>query len=322
LRNGVSIERPIIRGSDSVSMIKADTRFHPVLGLAVGAVVWGLIWYPYRWLAGHGVGGVAATFLTYCVALAIGGSVFARAWRGAARAPWALAGMALAAGWANLAYVLGMLQGEVMRVLLLFYLAPLWTIPLARMVLGERPTATSYAVIALALAGAVVMLWRPEKGLPLPYTGAEWLGLSSGFGFALANVITRRLGEVSIQTKALANWCGAIVITGAALLMQTQTARAGLAAALPQWPMVLFLGVTLFGVNIAVQYGLTHTPATRAIVILLSELVVAAVSAYWLAGEVMDAQESLGGIMIVAASLFSGKIEEAKPQPATRLESQ
>ena len=42
--------------------------------------------------------------------------------------------MGLAIGWSNLAYVLGILEGEVMRVLLLFYLAPLWTVPIARIV--------------------------------------------------------------------------------------------------------------------------------------------------------------------------------------------
>jgi drug/metabolite transporter (DMT)-like permease len=39
-----------------------------------------------------------------------------------------LLALALAAGWTNLAYVLAVIHGEVMRVLLLFYLAPLWTV--------------------------------------------------------------------------------------------------------------------------------------------------------------------------------------------------
>jgi uncharacterized membrane protein len=43
-----------------------------------------------------------------------------------------LAALGLAAGWTNLAYVLAMLQGEVVRVLLLFFLSPLWTVVFAR----------------------------------------------------------------------------------------------------------------------------------------------------------------------------------------------
>jgi drug/metabolite transporter (DMT)-like permease len=57
-----------------------------------------------------------------------------------------------------------------------------------------------------------------------------------------------------------------------------------------------------------VQYGVSHTPANRAIVIFLSELVVAALAAYWLAGEVMTLREWLGGAMIVSASLYSSRM--------------
>jgi drug/metabolite transporter (DMT)-like permease len=39
--------------------------------------------------------------------------------------------IALVAGGCNLGYVLATVHGEVMRVLLLFYLAPLWTVLLA-----------------------------------------------------------------------------------------------------------------------------------------------------------------------------------------------
>src|SRR5689334_23170116 len=63
--------------------------------------------------------------------------------------------MGLSIGWSNLAYVLAILEGEVMRVLLLFYLAPLWTVPLARIVLGERLDRRGFIVMALAFAGAV-----------------------------------------------------------------------------------------------------------------------------------------------------------------------
>ncbi len=54
----------------------------------------------------------------------------------------------LCAGWANLAYVLGVIHGEVMRVLLLFYLAPLWTILFARLLLNEQLSLHGYLVIA------------------------------------------------------------------------------------------------------------------------------------------------------------------------------
>ena len=61
-------------------------------------------------------------------------------------------------------------------------------------------------------------------------------------------------------------------------------------------------------INLVVQFGLVHTPANQAIVIMLSEVGFAAVSAWLLAGETIGVQEWAGGAMIIAASLFTTKM--------------
>jgi hypothetical protein len=123
--------------------------------------------------------------------------------------------MALSTGWTNLSYVLAVIHGEVMRVMLLFYLAPLWTVVFARLILGERAGGAGLAVIGLSLAGAMIMLYRGD-GLPLPASNAEWLGLSSGIGFALSNVITRKTREIPIETRSLWVFIG---VTGIAAVV-------------------------------------------------------------------------------------------------------
>ena len=62
-------------------------------------------------------------------------------------------------------------------------------------------------------------------------------------------------------------------------------------------------------INVVVQYGLSNLPANRAIVIMLTEVGIAALSAWWLAGESFGSREALGGAMIIAASVFSAKME-------------
>ena len=47
----------------------AKNKVSAVLGLLTGALVWGLIWYPYRVLEEHGLSGIQATLATYAVAL-------------------------------------------------------------------------------------------------------------------------------------------------------------------------------------------------------------------------------------------------------------
>jgi drug/metabolite transporter (DMT)-like permease len=64
---------------------------------------------------------------------------------------------------------------------------------------------------------------------------------------------------------------------------------------------------------VIVQFGLVRVAANRAIVIMLSEIVVAALAAWLLAGEALAAREWLGGAIIVAASLLTARQAEDSP---------
>ena len=277
-----------------------------VAALFAGATVWGLVWYPYRLIEAAGMSGLLATTLTYAVALVLGLALFYRQLRGVRVDRWPVA-IAIASAGCNLGYVLAVLHGEIMRVLLLFYLAPLWTVLLARLLLNERLTRAGLAVVALSLTGATIMLWHPETGLPWPRQGAEWLGLGAGFMFALSNVLIRRADHYSIALKSMAVFAGIVLIGLLGILLLEPVAVP--AASGRVWALLLAVGVVLLVINPVVQYGLARVAAGRAIVIFLFELMVAAFASWWLADEVMDAREWLGGALIVAASLFSAKLE-------------
>jgi len=287
----------------------------PVAGVLSGALVWGLIWYPYRVLQDAGISGVMATFLTYFLALLCGAFVLPRVWRERSTlGGWALL-LALSTGWANLGYVLGMLQGEVMRVLLLFYLAPVWTVLFSFWLLGERLNRYGYAIVALSLGGAFIMLGRPGLGLPLPHNPAEWLGLSAGMGFALSNVVSRRAGHLSVEVKSFSLWLGTVALTLPFLLWQGGLAAQVATISAASWLLLALMGVVLCATSFAVQYGVTHLPANRAIVLLLSELVFAAISSGLLAHELLGVRDGLGALLIVAASLLSGRSMREVQQP-------
>ncbi|BAN35497.1 hypothetical protein SCD_n01676 [Sulfuricella denitrificans skB26] len=279
-----------------------------ISGLLSGAIIWGLIWYPYRLLEQMGVSGALSSFATYLIPLILGFTLYSERLR-LRHFPPILLLIGLTAGWTNLAYVLAVIDGEVMRVLLLFYLSPLWTVLLARLLLHERLRFHGYLVMVLSFAGAVVMLWRPNLGLPLPQNTAEWMALSAGLTFAATNVLSRRAEASDIWLKSLSVWVGVSVLSLLALIYQPATLAALPMLPVSGWMWLLLVSILIFAVTLTVQYGLARAPANQAIVIFLFELVVAAVASYLLAGEVMTAQEWLGGAMIVAASLFSGKLE-------------
>lgn len=281
-----------------------------VLTLLNAATVWGLIWYPYRVLAHAGISGEVATFLTYSIALFFGLLLSGPVWRELRVAGWWGVALTLAAGWTNLGYVLAMLEGEVMRVLLLFYLAPLWTVLLAYAMLGEQLNRYGYALIALSLGGAFVMLWQPDKGVPMPQNTAEWFGLSAGFGFAMTNVLVRRVRELSINFKSASVWFGTAMLTAFALLYHGGGASQVRNIAPDMWGLLLLVALVLCSTSFSVQYGLVALPANQSILLFMFELVVAAVSSYFLAGEEMGMREIAGAGLIVTASLLSGKIQK------------
>jgi drug/metabolite transporter (DMT)-like permease len=280
----------------------------PVAGILSGALVWGLIWYPYRVLQETGVTGPLATLITYSLAMLCGAFMLPRVWRELPRAGWWAVGLVLSAGWANLGYVLAILHGEVMRVLLLFYLAPLWTILFSYWLLGERLNRYGYLVMVLSCSGAAIMLWEPQRGLPLPQNISEWIGLSAGMSFALSNVVSRRAAYLSVEAKSYSVLLGTALLTAPLLWWQ-----GGMPAQLPamdaqSWLILGLLGIALCAISFAVQYGVTHLLSNRAMLLFMFELVVAAISSYFLANEAMQLRDWLGALLIVSASLLSGKL--------------
>lgn len=281
-----------------------------VFALLYTAFSWGIIWYPYRLLAESGISGALASFYTYGIASIVGGFIYWRHWHGLRNLPLRAYALCLAAGWTNLAFVLATIDGEVMRVMLLFYLSPIWTLMLARFWLKEKLTPMSYAVIVLSLIGAFIMLSDfANFSLPMPRSRAEWLGLSAGMGFSLSNVITRRSSDLSLPVKSLLVWLGVTVVSFV-IMMVLGVSFSALEVMQANWPLLVLVGLMLVIATIAVQYGVTQMTATRASVIFLFELVVGAVASYYLANEALEWNEWVGGVLIIGAGLIAANQDD------------
>jgi drug/metabolite transporter (DMT)-like permease len=290
-------------------LINSNKNALAIFGLLFGALAWGVIWYPYRLMAEEGVSGVASSFYTYLIATTIGAVVFSRHWRGFFAQPSSIIWLGLAAGWANMSYVIAVIDGEVMRIMLLFYLSPLWTLLLARFWLKEPITRAGFISISIALAGAYIMLAGPFSKVanhwPIPQNNAEWLALSSGMAFALANVITRKSSHLTIRAKSFAVWIG---VMGTALILAPfvgDNFPAPSFFSVNNWLAMSLIAIFLMAATILVQFGVTQLTAIRSSVLFLFELVVAAIASYYLAHEVMSLNEWIGGSLIIIAALTS-----------------
>jgi len=293
-----------------MDFLNNDKQYLATFGLLFGAVCWGIIWYPYRILQEAGISGVASSFYTYVIAVILGLLIYAKHWRKVVEIPKSVFWLAIVAGWTNLSYVLAVIDGEVMRVMLLFYLSPLWTLIMAHFWLKERVNTKSLVVIGISLTGAFIMLWQVNS-FPLPQNQAEWLALSAGMGFATTNVITRKSIHLSVTTKSMAVWFGVLLMTLIFIPFQTLPFPSPDTFSASHWLILVVIALLVMAATLVVQYGITHIPVTRASVLFMFELVVAAIASYYLANEAMELHEWVGGSLIVAAALFAARMESA-----------
>ena len=278
----------------------------PIFSLLFGAFVWGIIWYPYRLMADAGVSGIYSSFYVFILTIAIALPYFfitkkkVPIW---SKDFWLLA---LVAGYTNISYVLAVIDGEVVRVMLLFYLSPVWTIFLAHFMLNEDTQKRHYIAVFISLIGAFIMFWEPGYLIHLD-SKSDWLALSSGLGFAITNVMTRKHEHMTVNQKALAIWLGVIVVA-IICIMFDKNAMPTLDFFRPvDAAIMMAIALSLFLSTLLVQFGVTQIKAVEASSFFLFEIVVAAISSYFLVGESIAFNEWLGGIFIISGVILSSK---------------
>ncbi|TXH36314.1 MAG: DMT family transporter [Burkholderiaceae bacterium] len=290
-----------------MSASPAASRALPALALVFNAFIWGMSWLPFRALQGHGLHPLWATVIAYglpaLLLLGLRGPSLLRTVL-ASPALWLIA---FASGATNVAFNWGVTEGQVVRVVLLFYLMPVWAMLLARVVLGERIDAQGLLRLALALAGALVVLLPAGGGLPVPSSLPDWLGVVGGMAFALNNVMLRREAARGEDERALAMLLGGSLLASMVGTCLWQAAVIPAPTALPAMGWLVAMGLALgFGLaNLALQYGAARLPAQIASLVMLTELVFASLGAHFLGGEPLTSQTLAGGGLIVLAALVA-----------------
>ena len=280
-----------------------------VASLLVNAFFWGISWWPFKQLEHLGLHPLWATAIVYGLAfvLIVLWCVWRRLdWRswGAHPGLWALV---VASGLTNVGFNWAVTVGDVVRVVLLFYLMPAWSVAVAWLLLGERPSRAALLRLLIALAGLFIVLQQPGSPWPLPESLADGLALMGGLSFAVTNVLLLKLRAAPEASRMLAMF-------GGGALMASLTALLGLAtgvvqasgAPAPAWlPLLGLLTLAFLLGNLALQYGAARLAAHTTALVMLSEVVFASVSSVILGAAQWDTRTGIGGALILLAALLS-----------------
>lgn len=293
-----------LAGPIELSRDVAVRGFAPRAAVLVSTLFWGTLWIPLRQLGSDASGAKPLTAVAFLIPLLVMLPFGVVRWRSIAAGGWPLvqAGFLMAASVAL--YAEALRRGDVARVILLFYLTPVWSTLLAWKVLGVAISSPRIVTIGLGLSGMLIVFAPGREGLA-PGTGGDGMGLVAGMLWAGSLVQLRRLEadmpefeKVFMQFLFLGVLfcCFSLVPGGPAWAMPSTVAlvdHAGwlLALGLIWMPVVIWL--TMFGAS-RLEPGLVA-------LLLMLEVVVGLASAACLAGEPFGARELAGATFILAA---------------------
>ena len=298
-----------------------------VLALALNALVWGLSWWPLHQLHAYGLHPLWATAAVFALATMVLCFISPQGWRHFKQHPqlwWLMA----ASGLTNIGFNWAVTTGDVVRVVLLFYLMPTWALLLAWWMLGERPTRGALMRLSLALLGVVLVLKTPESPWPLPQDLPDVLALLAGFTFALTNIWLLRLQHTPESSRMVAMFGGgalmatvcAAVATFAGVIPAVEVVSLNgfdhsTLQALATWaPYVVGLSFAFLVSNFTLQYGAARLSAHTTAMVMMSEVVFASVSSVALGASTLSWRIGLGGGMIVLAALLASQAHTDKTQ--------
>ena len=273
--------------------------------LVVNAVIWGVSWWPFRELQNQGLHplwATAAIHLVACMGMLL---IYPIALKQLLINPQ-LWWVALAAGLTNVAFNWAVTVGDVVRVVLLFYLMPAWTVLAAWVMLGEQPTRSSMLRLLLAMTGVLLVLKLPNVPWPIPQSTADWLALAGGLCFAVTNVLLRKFNHTPGGARMIAMFLGGAVLAGAAAVLglALQSIPSPTLAGTAIWA---FLGLSVAFVvgNAAFQYGAARLAPTTTSLVMLTEILFASVSAALLGAADFSPRIFWGGSLIILAALLA-----------------
>lgn len=293
----------------------------PALLALMAAVMWGLWWLPIRFLEDMGLGGAWAG-----LAMALGGlpvlAILAATDRGVNRlTPKAIAGAVLV-GVAVTLYASALTFTDVVRAVLLFYLAPAWSTAIECLFLGRRWTWRSSLALALSFAG-VITIFRGDLSAS-GWNGGDLMALMSGLAWSSGAALIFTAPPASARRLALATCVGAVVV--GALVLTIGGGQAGALSDALDLRDVASISVAsgtvyLAPIIIITMWAARRLPPAMFSFLLTAEILSGVASSAMFLDERFGAPEAIGALLVALGAVVEVISSPFKPGGGSRKKS-
>jgi len=271
----------------------------------VAAGFWGLFWIPLRALEDQGISGAWATVLFYIVPFLMMIPFAIKRWEKIRQGGMTILIISFFLGLSITLYTTAYLFTDVVRVLLLYYMLPVWGTILGRVMLGETITRPRIVAIVLGFMGLLVIFGIGD-GIPWPRNIGDWMALSSGMIWALGSTLTK--GDETCAPFDLTFYVlGWSTLSALALLLIPQVGALSTphiqdAIDVLPWmiPVCIFL---VFPVSITIVWASSLLSPGQLGILFMSEISIGVIGAALLTNEIFGVRELLGVLLITSAGL-------------------
>ena len=244
-------------------------------------LVFGIYWIPLREMENGGLDGLWAVALFNLAALLLVLPLIVHRWGVLITGRFRFHLCGFVTGLSFTLYAGAFLYTDVIRVIVLFYLMPVWGFLFARVVIGEKITGARWVSMALGMGGLVVIC-GVENGIPLPRNAGDWMALLGGVLWAAASLmlLTDRRDPLDYALGFLF-WSAVLGVFGSMMLTVSGT------AALPSWSavddmavwLIPFVLIVVVPASYAVVFGPSHLNPGVVGLLFMTEISVATLTA-------------------------------------------
>ena len=280
-------------------------RSYPNLTVIFSCLFWGTYWIPLRSIDSVNSGSVWPLFLSFLLLALILVKPLIKSITNIFinKNYFFLAGCFFAALGISL-YSESLLRGEIAKVVVLFYLCPIWGTIFARFILNHSFTIKRIFSIILGIIGLEIIVGF-EKGIILPSTTVEWIALLAGLMWAMSMTLFNLANTTSgVEKTSLTAFLIPFVYLFLCFI------PGGRNLAIPYsllsihpiyiW-MILFAIIWLLPSILLTYFSVEVLDPGRINILLAFEVAVGFLSSALLTSEIIGFREYIGAIFVVSA---------------------